>query len=56
MPEEIDARFAHSLGMAAGVKALELGARAMVVARDGRLSSVELSAALQAGCAPPACM
>ena len=49
VPEEIDARFAHSLGMAAGVKALELGARAMVVARDGRLSSVELSAALQAG-------
>ena len=48
MPEEIDARFAHSLGMAAGVKALELGARAMVVAAR-RLSSVELSAALQAG-------
>ena len=39
--------------MAAGVKALELGARAMVVARDGRLSSVELSAA---PAPPPACM
>ncbi|WP_063585164.1 phosphomannomutase/phosphoglucomutase [Achromobacter ruhlandii] len=49
VPEEIDARFAHSLGMAAGVRALELGARAMVVGRDGRLSSVELAAALQAG-------
>ena len=49
VPDEIDARFAHSLGMAAGVRALELGARAMVVGRDGRLSSVELAAALQAG-------
>ncbi|KGD89353.1 phosphoglucomutase [Achromobacter sp. RTa] len=49
VPDEIDARFAHSLGMAAGTRARELGARSMVVGRDGRLSSVELAAALQAG-------
>jgi phosphomannomutase/phosphoglucomutase len=49
VPEEIDARFAHSLGMAAGARAREQGARSMVVGRDGRLSSVELAAALQAG-------
>ena len=49
VPDEIDARFAHSLGMAVGVRARELGARAVVVGRDGRLSSVELAAALQAG-------
>ncbi|QKH37729.1 phosphomannomutase/phosphoglucomutase [Achromobacter pestifer] len=49
VPEEIDARFAHSLGMAAGTQARELGARSIVVGRDGRLSSVELAAALQAG-------
>ncbi|CAB3893609.1 MULTISPECIES: phosphomannomutase/phosphoglucomutase [Achromobacter] len=49
VPEEIDARFAHSLGMAAGTQAREQGARSIVVGRDGRLSSVELAAALQAG-------
>ncbi|MGE8689324.1 MAG: phosphomannomutase/phosphoglucomutase [Achromobacter sp.] len=49
VPDEIDARFAHSLGMATGTRARELGARSMVVGRDGRLSSVELAAALQAG-------
>ncbi|MCY1203086.1 MAG: phosphomannomutase/phosphoglucomutase [Achromobacter veterisilvae] len=49
VPDEIDARFAHSLGMAAGARAREQGARSMVVGRDGRLSSVELAAALQAG-------
>jgi phosphomannomutase/phosphoglucomutase len=49
VPDEIDARFAHSLGMAAGTQAHALGARSMVVGRDGRLSSVELAAALQAG-------
>ncbi len=49
VPDEIDARFAHSLGMAAGTQARELGARSIVVGRDGRLSSVELAAALQAG-------
>jgi len=49
VPDEIDARFAHSLGMAAGTRAREQGARSMVVGRDGRLSSVELAAALQAG-------
>ncbi|HEY9273104.1 MULTISPECIES: phosphomannomutase/phosphoglucomutase [Achromobacter] len=49
VPEEIDARFAHSLGMATGTQARELGARSIVVGRDGRLSSVELAAALQAG-------
>ena len=47
VPDEIDARFAHSLGMAAGARAREQGARSMVVGRDGRLSSVELAAALQ---------
>ena len=49
VPDEIDARFAHSLGMAVGTKAREQGARSIVVGRDGRLSSVELAAALQAG-------
>ncbi|MEB3098050.1 phosphomannomutase/phosphoglucomutase [Achromobacter sp. D10] len=49
VPDEIDARFAHSLGMAAGTQAREQGARSIVVGRDGRLSSVELAAALQAG-------
>lgn len=49
VPDEIDARFAHSLGMAAGTQAHAQGARSMVVGRDGRLSSVELAAALQAG-------
>ncbi|PJI52187.1 phosphomannomutase/phosphoglucomutase, partial [Methylobacterium radiotolerans] len=49
VPDELDARFAHSLGMAVGAKAHEQGVRSIVVGRDGRLSSVELSAALQAG-------
>ncbi|MNU22972.1 Phosphomannomutase/phosphoglucomutase [compost metagenome] len=49
VPDEIDARFAHSLGMAVGTRAMEQGARSIVVGRDGRLSSVELAAALQAG-------
>ena len=49
VPDEIDARFAHGLGLAAGARALEQGVRAIVVGRDGRASSVELSAALQAG-------
>ena len=49
VPDEIDARFAHSLGMAVGTRAHDLGARSIVVGRDGRLSSVELAAALQAG-------
>lgn len=49
VPDEIDARFAHSLGMAAGTQARQQGARSIVVGRDGRLSSVELAAALQAG-------
>lgn len=49
VPDEIDARFAHSLGMAVGTRARDLGARSIVVGRDGRLSSVELAAALQAG-------
>jgi phosphomannomutase/phosphoglucomutase len=35
--------------MAAGTQAREQGARSIVVGRDGRLSSVELAAALQAG-------
>lgn len=49
VPDEIDARFAHSLGMAVGTQAREQGARSIVVGRDGRISSVELAAALQAG-------
>jgi phosphomannomutase/phosphoglucomutase len=49
VPDEIDARFAHSLGMAAGTQARQQGARSIVVGRDGRISSVELAAALQAG-------
>lgn len=46
---EIDARFAHALGMAVGRCAIELDYRAVVIGRDARLSSVELAAALQAG-------
>ena len=49
VPDEIDARFAHSLGMAVGTQARDQGARSIVVGRDGRISSVELAAALQAG-------
>lgn len=47
--EEIDARFAHALGVAVGRCAAELGRRAVVVGKDARLSSVGLGAALQAG-------
>ena len=46
VPDEIDARFAHSLGMAVGTQAREQGARSIVVGRDGRISSVELAACL----------
>jgi phosphomannomutase/phosphoglucomutase len=46
---EIDARFAHALGMAVGRCAAELDRRAVVIGKDARLSSVELAAALQAG-------
>lgn len=49
VPDEIDARFAHRLGMAVGARALADQTRAVVVARDGRNTSVELAAALQAG-------
>ncbi|CAM3517809.1 Phosphomannomutase/phosphoglucomutase [Bordetella sputigena] len=47
--QEIDARFAHALGLAVGRCAAELDRRAVVVGKDARLSSVELGAALQAG-------
>ncbi|ANN66163.1 phosphomannomutase/phosphoglucomutase [Bordetella bronchialis] len=47
--QEIDARFAHALGVAVGRYAAELGRRAVVVGKDARLSSVALGAALQAG-------
>jgi phosphomannomutase/phosphoglucomutase len=49
VPGEIDAAFAHALGMAYGERAARQGARAVVVGRDARMSSVELAAALQAG-------
>jgi phosphomannomutase/phosphoglucomutase len=48
-PAEIDARYAHRLGSAVARQAQRLDSRAVVVSRDGRSSSVELSAALQAG-------
>lgn len=47
--QEIDARFAHALGLAVGRCAAELDRRAVVIGKDARLSSVELGAALQAG-------
>jgi phosphomannomutase/phosphoglucomutase len=47
--QEIDARFAHALGVAVGRCAAELERRAVVIGKDARLSSVELAAALQAG-------
>ena len=46
---EIDAHFAHALGVAVGRCAAELDRRAVVIGKDARLSSVELGAALQAG-------
>jgi phosphomannomutase/phosphoglucomutase len=49
VPGDIDAHFAHALGTALGMRAIEYGARAIVVGKDARLSSVELAAALQAG-------
>lgn len=49
VPQDIDARFAHDLGIALGMCAAERGSRAVVVGKDARLSSVELAAALQAG-------
>lgn len=49
MPDEIDARFAHALGTALGMRAAEYGCRAIVVGKDERLGGVELAAALQAG-------
>jgi phosphomannomutase/phosphoglucomutase len=45
VPELIDARFAHALGTAIGEEA----DGPVVVGRDGRSSSVELAAAMQAG-------
>lgn len=47
--QQIDARFAHALGRAVGGWAMELDRRGVVIGKDGRLSSVELAAALQAG-------
>jgi phosphomannomutase/phosphoglucomutase len=46
---DIDARFAHALGVALAGYAAELDCRAIVIGKDARLSSVELAAALQAG-------
>ncbi len=47
--EEIDAGFAHALGLALGRRAVAAHAGAVVVGRDATLSSVALAAALQAG-------
>ncbi|OZI30508.1 hypothetical protein CAL29_21050 [Bordetella genomosp. 10] len=49
VPQDIDAAYAHGLGAALGARARRRGVRAIVVAKDTRLASVELAAALQAG-------
>ncbi|WP_080381648.1 phosphomannomutase/phosphoglucomutase [Bordetella pertussis] len=47
--EEIDAGFAHALGLTLGRRAVATHAGAVVIGRDATLSSVALAAALQAG-------
>ena len=49
VPDLIDATFARSLGVALAARAREQGVQALVVGRDGRLSSEMLSLALQEG-------
>lgn len=49
VPELIDARFAYALGCALATQARRQGMNALVVGRDGRLSSEMLSRALQDG-------
>jgi phosphomannomutase len=49
VPDAINAEVAHALGRAFGAKALALGETTVAVGRDGRLSGLELSAALISG-------
>jgi phosphomannomutase len=49
VPDQLDCAFAHALGRAFGMHALQAGERTVAVGRDGRLSSPSLSAALMAG-------
>jgi phosphomannomutase/phosphoglucomutase len=49
VPELLDARFAHALGGALATEAHRQGIAALVIGRDGRLSSEMLSQALQEG-------
>ena len=49
VPEQINPRFARLLGLALAQRAREEGVGALVVGYDGRLSSSELSQALQEG-------
>jgi phosphomannomutase/phosphoglucomutase len=49
VPEQIDTAFARALGRALAVMARAKGVHTLAVGRDGRLSSLELSLALQEG-------
>lgn len=49
VPEQLNPRFAHLLGLALAERARNEGITALVVGYDGRLSSPELSTALQKG-------
>lgn len=49
MGETLDSEIARKIGLAIGSEALDRGEQTLVVARDGRLSSPELSKALIAG-------
>jgi len=49
VPEQLNTEFAHLLGRALAQQARDAGVASLVVGCDGRLSSPELSSALQAG-------
>ena len=49
VPAQLDARFARSLGLALAQRAHAAGVKALVIGRDGRLSSPELAQALHDG-------
>lgn len=49
VPEELNPEFARLLGQGLAAQARSEGVRAMVVGRDGRISSPSLAASLQAG-------
>ncbi len=49
VPDTLDSRFAHALGLALARRAHAAGVTALVVGRDGRASSLDLSLALQQG-------